>query len=474
MRKNEILTLTITDITLQGAGIARHEGQVVFIPGTAVGDTVKAVIIKPKENYAIGKLLQVLEPSPDRAEVDCPCFPACGGCDFRHLKYEAELRLKEDNLRETLRRIGGIEVPVRPIRPSAEICRYRNKTFVPVGLDKDGKLIGGFYARGTHRIVPCASCLLEKPSTEHILRTVMDWAVDCGVSIYDEQSHTGLLRHIMVRYTQDETDVGIGLVINGNSIPRADLLIRNIRAKFKNIRCFLLVHNTERTNVVNAGPVTILWGNPILTEKVCGLTFEVSPKVFMQINHAQMEVLYAVARGYALAGGGAPTGHERPVGAVLSDKPILLDLYCGAGTIGLTMADACKEVIGVELVEPSVKDAIRNAKKNGIQNARFLQLDASMAAAKLAREGVEPDIVIVDPPRKGCEESLLRIITHSFRPARLVYISCDPATLARDLRYIAANGYTVREVTPVDMFPRTGHVESCCLCVRDETAAESV
>jgi len=441
MKKNDAIELDVSGMTLQGDGIARHEGVPVFVPGTCPGDRVKALILKAKPNCAFGKCIEVLKPSPDRIDPGCGAFPRCGGCAFRHVAYETELAVKQREAGEALRRIGGIELETELILGAQEPERYRNKALLPVCMDQ-GKVRAGYYARHSHRVVYSEDCRLQPVVFSRLAKAVCAWAEETGCGVYDEETGKGLLRHIYLRQTQEGRQILVCLVVNGQGVPRADLLIARLRAENPAVRGVLLNHNTQDTNVVLGPRETLLWGEGHITERLCGLEFTLSPQSFFQVNPVQAERLYRLAREFA----------------ALSRGERLLDLYCGTGTIGLSMAQACKELVGVEVIPQAVEDARRNAIHNGISNARFLCMDASRAAAQLAGESWRPDVVVLDPPRKGCEPALLRTVAE-MRPGRVVYVSCDPATLARDLKLLRGMGYEAARVVPVDMFPRTGHVE---------------
>ncbi len=449
MKKNDKIELEIVGMTLQGDGIARLGGVPVFVPATCPGDMIRAHILKVKANCAFGKCAELLSPGPQRIDPQCEAFPRCGGCAFRHIGYAAELNIKQHETGEILRRIGGINLELEPICGVDQPERYRNKAMLPVHIDAQGVARAGYYARHSHRVVHSSDCRLQPEIFKRMADIVCEWAQETACSIYDEAAHKGLLRHIYLRQSQNGAQALACLVINGSTIPQADRLIARLRLVCPNLRGVLLNHNTDRTNVVLGAKNTILWGEEYITERLCGLEFTLSPQSFFQVNPAQAERLYHIAAEYA-----GLQGHER-----------VLDLYCGTGTIGLTMAHSCAELIGVESVSQAVEDARRNAARNGIANAQFLCMDARQAATRLANDGWQPDVVLIDPPRKGCEASLLQIIA-DMAPDRIVYISCDPATLARDLAILKTLGYQAQRIKPVDMFPRTGHVESVVLMSR--------
>ncbi|MDR2687319.1 MAG: 23S rRNA (uracil(1939)-C(5))-methyltransferase RlmD [Oscillospiraceae bacterium] len=445
MKKNDLIELTVTGMTLQGDGVARHGGVPVFVPGTCPGDDIQALVLKAKPNCAFGKCVKILEASPRRVDPGCEAFPRCGGCAFRHIEYQEELAVKQREAGEALRRIGGVELEPEPILGAQEPERYRNKALLPVHMEQ-GRVRAGYYARHSHRVVYSEDCKLQPALFHRLARAVCAWAEEAGCGVYDEGTHTGLLRHIYLRQAQRGRQILVCLVINGQGVPRADLLISRLRGESAAVRGILLNHNREDTNVALGRSETLLWGEGHIAETLCGLEFTLSPRSFFQVNPAQAERLYRLAGEFA-----GLAGHER-----------VLDLYCGTGTIGLTMARGCAELVGVESVPQAVEDARRNAARNGIANARFLCMDAARAAAQLAGEGWRPDVVLLDPPRRGCDPAVLRAVAE-MAPGRVVYISCDPATLARDLKLLRETGYEARRVTPVDMFPRTGHVEIIAL-----------
>lgn len=463
MRKNDVIELAITGTTAEGSGVGRHEGMAVFVPGGAEGDLLRVRIVKVLKNLAYGRLEKILRPSPDRVKIDCPAFPRCGGCVFRYIGYEAEKRIKRQRVADALRRIGGFSIEPRDLLcapdTSAPRTGYRNKAQYPVGavegvtgtraarLNPEHSLSIGFYAPRSHRIVDCRNCRLQPPEFTAALPAIEQWAAETGVSIYDERTGKGLLRHIYLRKAFATGQVMAALVINGDGVPAPDRLVELLRqAVGEALVSVQLNHNREDTNVVLGKACTVLFGAEYLEDVLCGLRFRISPLSFYQVNRDMAEKLYKKAAEYA-----EPEGK------------ILLDMYCGAGTIGLSMAGQAKQVIGVEVVPAAVEDAERNARLNGIFNARFLCADAAEAARQLAAEGIRPDVILVDPPRKGCSPDLLQLIGETFRPERVVYVSCDPATLARDCKQLAAVGYRLVEATPADLFPGTAHVETVCL-----------
>ena len=443
LKKNDIVRLAVSGTTAEGQGVGRtEEGRVLFIPGAAEGDLLDVRILKVTKTVAYGKIEKIIAPSPARVEPDCSAFPKCGGCVFRHIRYEEELRIKHQRVADAFRKIGGMEAPLLPIVGAQTPYGYRNKAQFPVGKNGEELLIG-FFAPHSHRIIPCQSCALQPPLFETVLGLVEEHILTYHISVYNEERHEGLLRHIYLRYAAGTGELMVCLVLNGDSLPQADALISRLREEVPQLKSFVINSNTEKTNVVLGKACHTLYGSDTITDTLCGLSIEISPLSFYQVNRAQTERLYRLAADCA-----ALTGRET-----------VLDLYCGAGTIGLSMAGRAKQVIGVEIVPEAVENAKRNAARNGIHNARFLCSDASGAASLLAGQNITPDVVILDPPRKGCAPELLETVAARMKPQRIVYVSCDPATLARDCARLLPLGYAVKEATPVDMFPRTSHVE---------------
>lgn len=452
LTKNQIIPLTITGITAQGSGVGRamedgSAGMAVFVPFTAVGDVLECRIVKVQKQLAFGRIERLITPSPDRLDAagDCPVFGQCGGCAFRHVSYEAEKRYKQQRVADAFDRLAGLSVTVEPIRGSAATDGYRNKAQYPVGAGDTAPRIG-FYAPRSHRIVEQHTCRLQPAVFTAAVETVDRWMQTHAVPAYDETTHTGLVRHIYLRYGEASGQVMVCLVCTSGKIPASQELVQALRQEVPGLCSVMVNINRADTNVILGDEEFPLWGTPVIEDTLCGLTFRLSPRSFYQVNRQQAETLYTLAAEVA-----GLTGSET-----------LLDLYCGTGTIGLTMAHRVKKLIGVEIVAPAVEDARRNAQANGITNATFLCSDAAKAAARLERQGEHPDVVIVDPPRKGCDPALLETMAQ-MAPSRIVYVSCDPATLARDCQRLTALGYTVSRVVPVDMFPRTPHTECVVL-----------
>ena len=443
MQKNEEIIIDITDITDEGSGVGRYEGMAVFVPMTAVGDRVRAKLLKVKKNCAYAKAEEILTPSPDRAENTCPYFRQCGGCVLRHISYKAECRLKQKRVYEAVKRIGGVDMPPKPIIPSDSPDRYRNKAQYPVA--QDGSV--GFYAFRSHRIVKCGDCALQPEIFGKIAETFSGWAAENKISVYSEEKHKGLLRHLYIRLAEKTGEIMVCIVINGGSLPAADILVSRFSALCgERLKSVQLNINREKTNVILGRECKVIYGEKYITDFLCGVKVRLSPLSFYQVNRGTAEKLYKKAAEYA-----------EP------DGKVILDLYCGAGTIGLSMAQRAEKIVGAEIVPEAVEDARFNANLNGTENAEFICADAADAAAELVARGIQPSVVIVDPPRKGCSAELIDIIAQKFLPERVVYVSCDPATLARDIKLFGEKGYRLLEYTPVDMFPRTGHVETVVL-----------
>ncbi len=441
IKKNDRINLKIDSCSANGSGVGRHNGMAIFVPATAVGDEISAHILKVKKNYAFAKVDSVISPSADRIAPECPVYLKCGGCVFSHMTYDAEKKIKAEHVAECFRRIGGISPEFEPIIGGETDSRYRNKAQYPVAYENGG-IKTGFYSPHSHRVIHCPDCLLQPAEFEGILGVFADFTKENGISVYDETNHSGLLRHIYIRKGSASGEIMVCAVINGKKLPHSDKLVDALIAKEPSIRSIILNINTKDTNVILGDKCITLWGEDYITDILCGLRFRISPLSFYQVNRNQAERLYNKAAEYASLTGGET----------------VMDLYCGAGTIGLSMASKAKEVIGVEIVPEAVEDAKVNAEINSITNARFICGDAAKAAEILKNEGVRPDVIILDPPRKGCSPDMLKTAAE-MNPDRIVYVSCDPATLARDCGIFAGLGYTAVKATPVDMFPRTGHCE---------------
>ena len=453
LQKNQILTLRIERLSSDGSGVAHSaDGEAVFVPGTAPGDEARVRIVKDCGRYAFGILDELLVPSPDRIPVDCPVAGPCGGCSLRHLDYAAELRAKQESVLDAFRRIGGLEVPVLDILPSPEVDRYRNKVQFPVGVDKNGAPCIGFYAGRTHRIVPCPDCKLQPSVLNEIGNALCAFFAQQGIRPYDEQSGKGLVRHIFLRRGAHSGQIMVCLVCTRAKLPHAEQLCTALRGQFPSISTILLNVNAKNTNVILGNENHILYGPGYIEDTLCGVPVRLGPLSFYQVNTLAAERLYGVAAQYAQ----------------LTPDDTLLDLYCGMGTIGLSMAEQCRKLIGVEIVPEAIESAKANAARMGeavAAKSRFFCADAGQAATQLAAEGLHPDIVMLDPPRKGCDEATLSAVVR-MAPRRVVYVSCNPATAARDAAWLEKNGYHTEKVQPVDLFPRTKHCEAVLLLTK--------
>ena len=453
LQKNQILTLCIERLSSDGSGVAHSpDGETVFVPGAAPGDEADVRIVKDCKRYAFGILDHLRTPSPDRIPVDCAVAGPCGGCSLRHLDYTAELRAKQENVTDAFRRIGGLDVPVLDICPSPEVDRYRNKVQFPVGLDKNGNPCIGFYAGRTHRIVPCPDCKLQPGVLNDIGNALCGFFAENGIQPYNEETGRGLVRHIFLRRGAHSGQIMVCLVCTRPNFPHADALCTRLREQFADIATILLNVNSKNTNVILGTETHTLYGPGYIEDTLCGVPVQLGPLSFYQVNTLAAERLYGIAAQYAQ----------------LTPDDLLLDLYCGMGTIGLSMVDHCRELVGVEIVPEAIESAKANAARMGDAVAAkscFFCADAGQAATRLAAEGLHPDVVMLDPPRKGCDEATLSAVVR-MAPRRVVYVSCNPATAARDAAWLEQNGYHAEQVQPVDLFPRTRHVEVVLLLTK--------
>ena len=453
LQKNQILTLCIERLSSDGSGVAHSpDGETVFVPGAAPGDEADVRIVKDCKRYAFGILDHLRTPSPDRIPVDCAVAGPCGGCSLRHLDYTAELRAKQENVTDAFRRIGGLDVPVLDICPSPEVDRYRNKVQFPVGLDKNGNPCIGFYAGRTHRIVPCPDCKLQPGVLNDIGNALCRFFAENGIQPYNEETGRGLVRHIFLRRGAHSGQIMVCLVCTRPNLPHADALCTRLREQFADIATILLNVNSKNTNVILGTETHTLYGPGYIEDTLCGVPVQLGPLSFYQVNTLAAERLYGIAAQYAQ----------------LTPDDLLLDLYCGMGTIGLSMVDHCRELVGVEIVPEAIESAKSNAARMGDAVAAkscFFCADAGQAATRLAAEGLHPDVVMLDPPRKGCDEATLSAVVR-MAPRRVVYVSCNPATAARDAAWLEQNGYHAEKVQPVDLFPRTKHCEAVLLLTK--------
>ena len=461
LQKNQILTLRIERLSSDGSGVAHSpDGETVFVPGAAPGDEADVRIVKDCKRYAFGILDHLRTPSPDRIPVDCAVAGPCGGCSLRHLDYTAELRAKQENVTDAFRRIGGLDVPVLDICPSPEVDRYRNKVQFPVGMDKNGAPCIGFYAGRTHRIVPCPDCKLQPGVLNDIGNALCRFFAENGIQPYNEETGRGLVRHIFLRRGAHSGQIMVCLVCTRPNFPHADALCTRLREQFADIATILLNVNSKNTNVILGTETHTLYGPGYIEDTLCGVPVQLGPLSFYQVNTLAAERLYGIAAQYAQ----------------LTPDDLLLDLYCGMGTIGLSMVDHCRELVGVEIVPEAIESAKANAARMGDAVAAkscFFCADAGQAATRLAAEGLHPDVVMLDPPRKGCDEATLSAVVR-MAPRRVVYVSCNPATAARDAAWLENNGYHAEKVQPVDLFPRTKHVECVIALSKGEIDSRKV
>lgn len=445
LKKNQIEEAEITAMSSDGNGIAKIDGMVVFVPYTAVGDKLKIRIVKVQKNYSFGIIEEILEPSPDRVDDHCPVYKKCGGCAFRHISYEAELRHKAEFVQSNLRRLGGLDPVMLPITPSPLVQGYRNKAQYPI-REYDGKIEAGFFAKRSHRVISCASCDLQPTFFEQILEYTKQFLEEYHISAYDEQTGKGKVRHLYIRCGEVSGEVMVCLVVNSERLPHAAEYVEGLLKVCPQVVSVVLNINREQNNVILGQKCITLYGKDTIEDTLCDVRFELSPLSFYQVNRQAAEKLYRLAAEMAQFEG----------------NELLIDLYCGAGTIGLSMTSKVRELIGVEIVPDAVENAKENAKRCGVENARFICADAKEAAAQLAAENLHPDVIVVDPPRKGCDLEVLQAIS-AMAPKRLVMISCNSASLARDCKELEALGYHLEKAAPVDLFPRTTHVETVCL-----------
>lgn len=454
IKKNDELIIDIHDIGQQGEGIGKHEGYTLFVNNSTLGDKVKVKVMKTKKNYGFARLIEIIEPSPFRVEPKCKIADKCGGCSIQHINYEKQLEIKQNKVIGCLERIGGFDlssVEVAPIIGMENSYYYRNKVQLPVGINKEEQVIMGFYAKRTHSIINMEKCYIQKDINNDIFKVVREFLERNNISIYDEKSHKGLVRHIITRVGFATGEIMVCLVINGKRLAKQEELIKDL-IKIPGMTNISLNFNLENTNVIMGEQTKTIWGKDYITDYIGDIKYRISPKSFYQVNPIQTKVIYEKALEYA-----SPTGKET-----------VWDLYCGIGTITLFMAKKAKKVYGVEIVEDAILDARKNAKLNNIDNAEFFVGAAEeVLPEKCKEDSVHADVIVVDPPRKGCDESLLDTIVE-ISPEKVVYVSCDPATLARDLKYLAEKGYELRKVKAIDQFPHTMHVETVCLMSKVE------
>ena len=461
LKKNDMVSVAITDMGVDGEGIGKVDGYTLFVKDAVIGDKVLVKVMKAKKNYGYARLMEIEVPSKDRVEPVCAVSRQCGGCQIQNLSYEKQLEFKNNKVRNNLIRLGKfdeafIDSIMEPIGGMKEPFHYRNKAQYPIGTDKEGNLIAGFYAGRTHQIIPNLDCKLGVPQNQEILEILLNFMNQYKLTAYDEQTGKGLFRHVLIRYGFTTKEIMVCLIVNGNKIPHSDKLVEEL-IKIPGMTSITYNINKENTNVIMGNEVHLLWGQEYITDYIGNVKYQISPLSFYQVNPVQTEVLYGQALEYA-----GLTGDET-----------VWDVYCGIGTISLFLAQKAKKVYGVEIVPPAIEDAKKNAALNGFDNAEFFVGKAEEVLpnyyAEYAKahpgEHARADVIVVDPPRKGCEESVLETMVN-MEPERIVYVSCDSATLARDLNYLCENGYKLEKVRAVDMFPQTVHVESVVMLSR--------
>ena len=443
VKKNEVYKIEIGGMTHEGQGVGRIDNFTVFVDGPIKGEEVQIKIIKVNKNYAVGKLINVIKASPDRVEPVCKVFNRCGGCSLQHMSAQAALKFKTDLVTDNIRRIGKLkDVVVHDTLGMVRPYNYRNKAQYPVGRLKD-ELVVGFYAKKSHAIVDSPECIIQHSVSDKAKLIVKRFLKDNKISVYDEETRKGLVRHVMTRMGFNTGELMVVLVLNGKSLPQQDKLVKSLTEEIPEIKSIVLNVNTANTNIILGSRNIVIFGQETITDYIGKFKFKISPLSFFQVNPVQTEVLYNKALEYA-----GLTGEET-----------VFDLYCGIGTISLFLCEKAKKVYGVEVVEEAIRDAKENAKLNGVDNVEFLVGEAERIIPDMYQKGVRADVVVVDPPRKGCDEVLLDTLV-SMSPERIVYVSCNPATLARDLAFLAERGFEVLEVQPVDMFPWSSHVEA--------------
>lgn len=444
--KNQLLEVEFVDITHEGAGVAKPEGFPIFVPGAIPGEKAEIKITKILKSHGFGRLMNVLEPSESRVEPPCSVYKQCGGCSMQHLSYDAQLKSKHKVVSDVMQRIGKLtDVKIHPVLGMENPWHYRNKAQVPVG-SVSGNLITGFYANRSHDIIDMKSCPIQTEENDKAVQVVREICNKYNVSVYNERTRKGVLRHILTRYGKNSGELMIVLVTNGKPFPNKDAIAKEIVAALPSVKSIVQNVNIKNTNVVLGDKSFAFWGRDVIYDTIGDVKFAISAKSFYQVNPDQTKVLYDKALEYA-----ALTGEETVV-----------DAYCGIGTISLFLAQKAKSVFGIEIVEQAIEDARKNAKLNKIENAEFAVGEAEVILPEWEAAGNKADVVVVDPPRKGCDERLLQSIL-KMSPKRVVYVSCNPGTLARDLRFLEDGGYKTVEIQPVDMFPHTGHVECCVL-----------
>jgi 23S rRNA (uracil1939-C5)-methyltransferase len=442
VQKNEFIDVEFEDLTHDGAGVAKVDGYPLFVAGGLPGEKGKIKVTKVGKGYGFGRLIELYEKSPYRVDPECSIYKECGGCQLQHLSYEGQLKAKEKQVRDVLSRIGKLDqITVHPVLGMEKPWHYRNKSQVPVG-EQEGGLVGGFYQQRTHKIIDMKTCLIQQQKNDEVVGIIKEICARYGVRAYDEARHKGLLRHIMVRHGLVTGEVMVVLVTRTNDLPHKKQLVAEIVERIAGVKSIILNVNSKTTNVIMGDETHVLWGSEVIYDLIGEIKFAISARSFYQVNPEQTHVLYDKALEYA----------------ELTGEETVIDAYCGIGTITLFLAQKAKRVYGVEIVPEAIEDAKRNAELNGIVNAEFSVGEAETVIPGWYKAGITADVLVVDPPRKGCDEALLQTII-KMKPKKVVYVSCNPATLARDLRILEDGGYQTVEVQPVDMFPQTTHVE---------------
>jgi 23S rRNA (uracil1939-C5)-methyltransferase len=442
VQKNEFINVVFEDLTHDGAGVAKVDGYPLFVPNALPGEKATIKVIKVNKGYGFGRLIEILEKSPDRVDAPCPIYKECGGCQLQHLSYEGQLNAKEKQVRDVLTRIGKLEnVKVHPTLGMSDPWRYRNKAQVPVG-EREGGLIAGFYQQRSHEIIDMQECMIQQEQNDRVVSVVKEICERHGVQAYQEEKHKGNLRHIMARHGLMTGEVMVVLVTRTQDLPNKNKIVEEIIERIPEVKSIIQNVNSKKTNVILGDETRVLWGAEVIYDFIGNVKFAISSRSFYQVNPEQTKVLYDKALEYAS----------------LSGAETVIDAYCGIGTISLFLAQKASKVYGVEIVPEAIDDANRNAELNSIHNVEFAVGEAEVVIPKWYEAGVTADVLVVDPPRKGCDEALLNTIIE-MRPKKVVYVSCNPATLARDLRILEDGGFQTLEVQPVDMFPHTTHVE---------------
>lgn len=449
IKKNEDYILDIESYGHEGEGVGKINNYTVFIKGAIKGERVKVKLIKANKNYGIGKLLEVIEPSSSRREAVCPIYKRCGGCNLQHISYEEQLEFKTQRVKEVISRVGKLEnVKVHPTLGMEVPYNYRNKVQLPVGY-KDGNVEVGFYAPRSHDIIPMESCFIQSKVGDKVIEILKDWMNKYKVKAYDEKTHSGVVRHIMIREGFKTKEVMVVIVTKGTKLQNSNVLVEELKASIPNLKSVIQNINNDKTNVILGLKSITLWGSDNISDYIGEFKFNISPLSFFQVNPLQTEVLYKKALEYA----------------ELNGNETVFDAYCGTGTISLFLSKNAKKVYGIEIVPQAIDNANENKLANGVDNVEFIVGKSEEEIPRLIKSGITPDVIMLDPPRKGCEESLLHAIAE-VNPKRIVYVSCDPATLARDLGILDVLGYKTIEVQPVDMFPQGHHVESVAKIVK--------